>query len=243
MKALVDANSLAAEILENLLAAAKDCFKEDLLSVVLFGSGADGNLRPSSDLNLLIVLKRFERERVDLFREPLRAAHVAGRAEAMFILEAELPAAAESFAVKFDDIERRRKVLFGDDPFAALKISNAAKRTRLRQVLMNYMLRLRERYVLTSLREERLVSAIADSAGPLRSAAATLLELEGRPAATPKEALACVAGEIGGRAMEAAMAISPAREEGALPSGMPGVAVFDLLSLSKEMLARVERLG
>ena len=56
-------------------------------------------------------------------------------------------------------------------------------------MLLNLLLRLRERYVSLSLDEDRLALVLANSAGPLRAAAATLLALEGQPRMAPREAL------------------------------------------------------
>src|SRR6185436_3140946 len=168
---------------------AKGAFESDLVSVVLFGSAAEGKLRATSDVNILLVLRRFEQPRADRMREPLRLAHAAVQLNAMFVLEGELAAANEAFAVKFADIQARHRVLFGSDPFAGLGTPRDALIRRLRQVLLNQQLRLRERYVMLSLREEQLARVIADAAPPLRASAASLLQLEGRPAAAPKAAL------------------------------------------------------
>jgi predicted nucleotidyltransferase len=235
---------VAEQVLDDLVAAARQAFQDDLRSVVLFGSAAEGRLRPTSDLNLVIVLKRFDKARVDAFREPLRMAHAAGRAGVMFLLETEIALAAEAFAVKFDDIERRRKILFGDDVFAKLAIPRAAMKFRLRQVLMNLSLRLRERYALASLREEQLVMVLADAAGPLRAAAATLLELEGTPGAAPKEALARVALTSGlAGSAHLLEVISQARETQALPTGVAGPAVFQMMALTSVIQERAEKAG
>jgi len=52
------ANSEAVEsVLAELVAAARSAFADALVSVVLFGSAAEGRLRPASDVNLLILLK------------------------------------------------------------------------------------------------------------------------------------------------------------------------------------------
>jgi predicted nucleotidyltransferase len=229
-------------VLADLVEAARRCFRDDLKSIVLFGSGAEGRLRATSDLNLLFVLARFDKNQVDAFREPLRVAHVAARVMAMFVLESELPAAAEAFAVKFDDMGRRRRVLFGADPIAGLSISRAAKKQRLCQILMNVTLRLRERYAATSLREERLAIIIAEAAGPLRSAAATLLELEGRPAASPKHALEQVAGSLAGPSWIPTLEqMSKARESRRLPAGTAAPVMFQLLALAEALRQRAER--
>jgi predicted nucleotidyltransferase len=231
------------QLLGNLVEAAKQCFQDDLKSIVLFGSGAEGRLRITSDLNLLVVLRNFEKSRVDSFREPLRVANVAGHASAMFVLEAELPAAADAFAVKFDDIGRRRRVLFGDDVIAGLSVPRAAKIGRLKQVLLNLSLRLRERYAAASLREEQLAGVIAETAGPLRSAAATLLDLEGQKAATPKEALEKFAKSMKDAEVEKALnQITEARQTHALPPGAAGTVMFQLMALAQALRSRAERI-
>ena len=242
-----DRQKLPAQIeklLANLVEAARTCFAEDLVSIILFGSGAEGRLRATSDLNLLFVLKRFDHCRVDAFREPWRLACVAAQASAMFVLQSELPAAAEDFAVKFDDIRRRRRVLFGVDAMASLASSRAAKVRRLRQVLMNFVLRFRERYTSLSLREEQLARIVADAAGPLRSAAATLLELEGGSVTSPKAALEQVAGTMEGTGWNQALElITEARMSGSLPAGAGGPEVFRLLEIAEAMRIRAELLA
>ena len=79
--------------------SARGAFGEDLRSIVLFGSAVEGRLRASSDVNVLVLLSAFDRSKADKLRESLRAAHAAIRLSAMFLLEAELPAAIEAFAV------------------------------------------------------------------------------------------------------------------------------------------------
>ena len=113
---------IVARWLDDFVQSAKDAFKDDLLSVTLFGSAAEGRLRPSSDVNLILVLKRFDQTAADAVSEPFRAAHAAIILEAMFILETEVALAAEAFAVKFADIETRHEVLFGKDYFSDLEI-------------------------------------------------------------------------------------------------------------------------
>ena len=190
-------------VLTGFVEQARSAFANDLRAVVLYGSGAEGKLRATSDVNLLLVLSAFDQPQADQLREPLRLAQAAIRLRAMFLLESELRPAMEAFAVKFADIMRRRRVLYGDDPFAGISISRGDAIVRLKQTLLNLTLRLREAYIARGLREEQLVAMIADMAGPLRSCAATLLELEGRPAESPKEALQQVAAQLPDAALRA----------------------------------------
>jgi predicted nucleotidyltransferase len=231
------------ETLETFVAAAKQAFGHDLRSVILYGSAAEGHLRASSDVNMLLVLKRFDRTCVDQVRERFRTAHAAIRLEIMFLLESEVAQASEAFAVKFADILARHRVLFGDNPLTATAIPRDATIRRLRQVLLNLRLRLRERYALVSLREEQLVPIIADHAGPLRACAATLLRLEGTETASPKEALRLFAASLPGGPWQPVLdQISAAREDLRLAPGCGATLMFQLMELTTRIEARAAKL-
>jgi predicted nucleotidyltransferase len=223
--------------------AAQEALGGDLAALVLFGSAAEGRLRPSSDVNVILVLSAFDAGKQDRLREPLRVAQAAIRLAPMFLLAEEIPAALSSFAGKFADVIRRRRVLLGADPFAGAAIPRAAQVANLRQVLLNLVLRLRQRYLLVSLREEQAAHAVADAAGPLRVCAADLLALEGRAVGTPKEALAAVAAESGGPGSgELLGRLSQAREHGALPPGAAGPTLLGLVDLARALHRRAEAL-
>ena len=127
------ANTVRA--LEEFVAAAQSAFGDDLKSIVLFGSAAEGNLRATSDVNIIVVLSQFAPSSAAALRAPFRVAQAAIRLRAMFILEVELPGAVNAFAEKFADILRRRKILLGADPFAGVTIPRAVIIARLDQVL------------------------------------------------------------------------------------------------------------
>ncbi|HEY3348800.1 MAG TPA: nucleotidyltransferase domain-containing protein [Thermoanaerobaculia bacterium] len=187
-----------ARALDEFLAAARTSLGGDLSSAVLFGSAAEGALRPESDVNVILVLKSLPEKGVEGLRGALRLAQAAARLEVMFLLESEIAEAAEAFAVKFADIARRRRVLFGSDPFAGLKVPEGALRRRLSQSLLNLMLRLREAWALHGGSDDEAARSVSNFAGPLRAAAASLLSLEGRPVPSPKEALRQAAADLPG---------------------------------------------
>jgi predicted nucleotidyltransferase len=234
-------SSAIRDALDALLTRAVAVLGTDLAAVVLYGSAAEGKLRATSDVNLLFVLHGFSRERIDPLREPLRVARAIAAVTTMFVRVDELPAAAEAFAMKFSDIAHRHFVLYGDDPLTTLVISREAKLHRLRQVLLNLTLRLRERYAMVSLREEQLALILADLTGPLRVAAATYLELQGTPAPTPKAALATVAAALALPEWEQTLeALSSLREMGQLPPGTTPAVYFRVLALAEGLRGLAE---
>ncbi len=227
--------------LDLFVAAAQTAFGDDLAAAVLFGSAADGQVRATSDVNLLLLLKRFTPQTADALRGPLRLAHAAIDLQVMFLQENELTQAADAFAVKFADIIARHRVLLGNDPFASLHTSRDAMLRRLRQVLLNQQVRMRERYMLLSLNEEQLAGAIADAAAPLRAAAASLAQLEGKPAQSGKQALEAFVEQLGEPALHTALqAMSTARETARLAPGQAMPAFTSLMAITERLREHAE---
>src|SRR5262249_4959942 len=117
-------------------------------AVILFGSAAEGRLRPTSDVNLLVIARDLTSAHLDAIRPALRTGASAVGLTVMFLDTREVPHAFEAFAVKFSDIKERHRVLYGQSPLDSIEISRDAAIRRLRQVLLNLTLRLRERYAM-----------------------------------------------------------------------------------------------
>jgi predicted nucleotidyltransferase len=222
--------------LERFATQAQAAFGQALASVVLFGSAAEDALRPSSDVNVMVVLRTFDEERAAALRDELALASAAVRLRAMFLLESELEDASEAFALKFGDMQRRHRVLVGRDPLAGLALPREARLRRLGQVLLNLVLRLRERVVARGDDAAALSALAAAVAGPLRAAAAELLELEGRPAPSPREALRLAASDPFDD-------LARAREGGQLELPEAQALVRRLLSVGESFRARMGSLA
>lgn len=244
MQADLDVPQSVRRTLDGLLTAAQRAFGETLRSVILYGSAAEGRMRASSDVNLLFVLNAFEAQRANDFREPFRFAASAAKVTAMFLLEEELrgPAGA-AFAQKFADIKRRHLVLFGSDLLADVTVAREALVRRLQQVLLNLSIRLREMYIERSLRAEQCAATVAEAAAPLRTSAASILELETGQVLAPKEALSRIVREMNRPRFSALLPhISEAREQLSLPAGQEAAILFDTLELARALHARSMKL-
>jgi hypothetical protein len=232
-----------ARIIQEVVDSATQALGDTLRSIVLFGSAAENRLRSTSDVNLLIVLTRFEPASVDRMRPVLQRGHAAVRLVVMWLVDEEVPAAAEAFAVKFADVTRRHRVLFGSDPFEGLTIPRRAAIGRVRQVLLNLVLRLRASYALDRDREERLTMVIADTIGPLRASAAEILDLEGASAPTAREALQRLAAEWEPARAEALLnAVHTARQTRRLESGVAPTMFVEMIELARYLHGRARAL-
>jgi hypothetical protein len=177
------------QALDGLVGDARACFGADLTSVTLYGTAAEDRLRDTSDVNVLFVFVTLDPAVLERFAPKLQFWRAAAPISAMFLKESEISAAVELFAQKFSDIQRRHRVLYGKDCFAGIKPSRESTVLRLRQVLLNLTLRIRESFAERASQPDRLAGAVADFASPLRACAATLRELKGQALLAPKEAL------------------------------------------------------
>jgi predicted nucleotidyltransferase len=66
-----------AAALSIFLAAARDALSADLVSAVVFGSAAEGQVGPASDVNLLLVLRAFAPDKIAQMRDAFLAAEAA----------------------------------------------------------------------------------------------------------------------------------------------------------------------
>lgn len=229
-----------ARVLGDFLNAARETFGNELRAAVLFGSAAEGRMRATSDVNLILVLSAFAPARAVALREPLQVAEAAIRLRVMFLVEHEIGDALKAFPVKFADILRRRVVLYGSDPFTSLTIPRRLALMRLKQVLLNQVLRLRTQYVARGGREEQLGLLVAEATGPLRSCAATLRALEGQPVSSGKDALReLVMATFPERDWQNVLdAMSIARDQRLLPAGTAAPTVERLIELTQRLAAR-----
>lgn len=227
-------SALAEQCLSQVVESARLALGENLISALVFGSAANNQLRATSDVNLMLVLKQFHQPQIDLIRESVRLARALVELHVMFVVEAELPAAAKAFAMKFSDIAHRHRLLLGENPLANLTITRDDLIANMRQVLLNFQLRTREHYVTNSLREEQTVHLIADAAGPLRSCAAALREIRGQeylPAKLALEEFARMSRQD--HLIDAVQAMSVAREQVFLPVGSASATLMSLLELAQ----------
>lgn len=231
----------ATDVLKHFVGRAREAFGDDLRSAVLFGSAAEGRLRPQSDVNLILVLRDFAPPNAESLSASLSLARAAVDLQVMFLAEAEIPAALECFAQKFADILRRRHVVFGPDPFSGMAVSREDEIRRTRQVLLNLAMRLRERYTLLAANPDQLLLAVTDAIGPLRTCAAAIFEIEGNPPASPKDAFASLIANLGIADWNYLPAHFSALREQTATSGPPApIVIAHLLTLATTMRLRME---
>ncbi len=131
--------------LKELVTKLERAYHDRLVSVVLYGSAASGEHHGKfSDLNVLCVLKEITPRELGE-GEPV-FAWWRGRGHTAFLLMSEEEAhnSTDSFPIEFRDMKDRRKVLFGIDVIADLKIDPKYYRAQVEHELRSKLFRLRQ---------------------------------------------------------------------------------------------------
>ena len=192
-------------------------------------------------MNLLVIAAGYTLPQLDAAPPGTSSGRSAAGLTVMFLEKAELANAMEAFAVKFTDIKARHRVLYGNSPLESVAITRDAAIRRVRQVLLNLTLRMRERYVVEGDHEERLARILADVTGPIRASAAALLALRDGRALAPKEALEDI---VRGGPLEGCLtSLSAVHRDEHLPSGATRNLYGEVLRLLVALDAKAHSLS
>jgi predicted nucleotidyltransferase len=151
---------LLSEFVEKLRAAAG----ENLTSVVLYGSAAEGEFHPEySDYNLLCIVR-------DTSFASL--SKIAGAAEwwrkkkhhpPLIMTAKELKDTADVFSIEFSDMKQRYRVLYGEDVLRDLKVPMHLHRSQLEYELREKLFLLRQHILLAGTNEKALWDVMLNS--------------------------------------------------------------------------------
>jgi predicted nucleotidyltransferase len=156
---------------------------DELACLLIHGSAARGEYREGqSDIDLVVVLKRADHDRLAAIENALQLARFAARIEAMILVADEIPRSADVFPLLYDDIRRSHILLAGSDPFSALVISDRHRRLRIEQELREAQIRMRRAIVDAQGETEPLVAGIGRKIKQIRGPLRALLALAGRDA-------------------------------------------------------------
>ncbi|MGB7068330.1 MAG: hypothetical protein WBD22_02450 [Pyrinomonadaceae bacterium] len=136
----------------------------NLAAVILYGSAAAGDFVPRhSDYNVLIALHRIRPEDLRNANATVREWHKMGHPVPVYFTVSELQNAADVFPIEFHQMEVARKVLFGTDVLAGLKISDQFLRHQVEFELRSKLILLRRQYIPASESVEGLKMLMAES--------------------------------------------------------------------------------
>jgi predicted nucleotidyltransferase len=133
------------EELKELVARLERAFSGRLVSVVLYGSAASGSHQDKlADLNVLCVLKEINPQELSDGEPVLRWWRTKGHPAPLLMSEEEAHNSADSFPIEFRDMKDHRKLLFGVDVIADVKVDPKYHRVQVEHELRAKLFRLRQ---------------------------------------------------------------------------------------------------
>jgi len=122
---------------------------ENLLSVILYGSAADGEFHPDfSNVNLLCVLRESSFSALTAIAPAVEWWAKQKHHEPLVLTGEELERSTDVFSIEFLDMQQRHRVLFGEDVLNGLQIPMHLHRAQLEYELREKLILLRERLLM-----------------------------------------------------------------------------------------------
>lgn len=158
----------------------KNSFKENLLSVLLYGSAASGDFIPGvSDVNVLIILNEIDKEQIEKFgRENFRSMN-RHRITPLILSRTEFQNSADVFPMEYFDIQEQNSVLFGEDETKMLKLERKNLRHQLEERLRGCLNSIRQMIIASRGRKRHLRINLRILFGSFKSLFRGLLRLRG----------------------------------------------------------------
>jgi len=151
---------LISEFIEKIRAAAG----ANLVSVILYGSGAEGEFHPEySDLNLLCVLQDASFAWLGKIADTVEWWRSKKHHPPLVMTLAELNASTDTFAIEFVDMKQRHRVLFGEDVLSGLNIPMTLHRAQVEYELREKLFLLRQHMLVAGSNEKQLWEVMLNS--------------------------------------------------------------------------------
>lgn len=151
---------LISEFVEKIKTAAG----ANLVSVILYGSGAEGEFHPEySDLNLLCVLRDASFGSLSKIADVVEWWRGKKHHPPLVLTPGELKASADTFSIEFVDMKQRHRLLHGEDVLSGLNVPMHLHRCQLEYELREKLFLLRQHLTLAGSDEKQLWEVMLQS--------------------------------------------------------------------------------
>lgn len=135
---------------ESFVTELKKLLSEKLKSVILYGSSASGDFIPGvSGHNVLVIVDPLGPLELESSAQAVSKWMKGGHPAPQWMTSAELATSADVFPIEILDMQRSRKVLWGEDPLSHLQVNQEHLRMQLEHDLRSKLLFFRQRYLET----------------------------------------------------------------------------------------------
>ncbi|MBL0161067.1 MAG: hypothetical protein IPP47_28885 [Bryobacterales bacterium] len=232
------------KILNQLVEKLRDAHGKRLRSVILYGSGATGEIHGAhSDLNVFCVLDGVTPKDLGAAESVFQWWREKGNPAPLLLSSDEVRTSTDCFPIEFHDIVERHKVLYGDDVTHTLKIDDRFYRAQVEHELRAKQLRLRQKAAGVLSAKELLLRLMTDSVSTFCVLGRHALRLGGFDAPWTKSAIVASLREsfaVEGRAFDTLLSL---RQGTTRPSDIVPLELFQMyLDDIAALVAAVDKL-
>jgi hypothetical protein len=158
----------------------RNIFGDDLLSVILYGSGASGHYVPGkSDLNFLVILTDKGMEGLEKAMDTVTRWRKSRVAVPLFMTKDYICSSLDAYPIEFLGMKLNHVPVYGEDVFEGLEIHPGHLRLQVERELKGKILHLRKRFLETEGKEKPVRELIRVSLTAFLSSFKALLYLLG----------------------------------------------------------------
>jgi hypothetical protein len=184
------------EALKNLVERLHEAARDNLESVILYGSAARGDFHEvHSDLNVLCLLRSLRAAELTRVAPVVKWWTTSRHQPApLFFTSEELQQSADVFAIELLDMQQNHRVLYGSDFVAGIKVPMNLHRVQVEHELRTLLLKLRQHLLRDPENHKELGAVLAKSiSGAITLLRHALVALKEQPPAETRELFARVA--------------------------------------------------
>jgi predicted nucleotidyltransferase len=169
------------EIFPEIIDDYKGLLKEDLISIILYGSASGRDYRPGkSDINFMIVLSEDGIERLDKAFKVVKRWQKQKVAIPLFLTELYVESSLDVFPIEYLSFKRNHVLVYGKDILEELTFDRELVRLQCEREIKGKLLLLRQAYMETGGRGRALRDAIGQSVPAFVAIFEALLSFKGK---------------------------------------------------------------
>ena len=187
------------EIFQAVIKDYQTIFGSNLLSIILYGSGARGEYIPQkSDINFLILLSDNGINSLSKAFEVVSRGHKSRVSTPLFLTKNYIQASLDVFPIEFLNLKSYYQVVYGEDVLQGLVIEKKFVRLQCEREIKGKLLQLRQQFLETRGSKREIENLLALSAPTFYSIFRALLFLQDKAIPSgSRELLSLVAQETG----------------------------------------------
>ena len=146
--------------IEAFVESLKGIYRDELISVILYGSAASGELTGShSNVNLLVVLQKTDLPSLERSRNLINKRSGRG-IEPLFLSREYVSSSSDVFPIEFLDMKENHVCLYGEDVLKGIKIDLKNLRFQCEQELKSKLLLVKQQYLRVNLKDKRALAQL-----------------------------------------------------------------------------------